>query len=67
MGSMNLSATTLLKLESRPAYRNFPDSANLEDKKGRSGSQLLHLSFAFMSELSRNGSKPFHHFQFGNV
>ena len=65
--SMNLSGTTHLKLESRPASRNFPDSANLEDKKGRFGSQLLHLSFAFMSEFSRNGSKPFHHFQFGNV
>ena len=48
---MNLSGTTHLKLESRPAYRNFPDSANLEDKKGRFGSQLLHLSFAFMSEF----------------
>ena len=67
IGSMNLSGTTHLKLESRPASRNFPDSANLEDKKGRFGSQLLHLSFAFMSEFSRNGSKPFHHFQFGNV
>ena len=30
---MNLSGTTHLKLESRPASRNFPDSANLEDKK----------------------------------
>ena len=29
--SMNLSGTTHLKLESRPASRNFPDSANLED------------------------------------
>ena len=59
---MNLSGTTHLKLESRPASRNFPDSANLEDmedKKGRFGSQLLHLSFAFMSEFSRSGSKPF--------
>ena len=59
---MNLSGTTHLKLESRPASRNFPDSANLEDKKGRSGSQLLHLSFAFMSEFSRNGSKTFSSF-----
>ena len=31
---MNLSGTTHLKLESWPASRNFPDSANLEDKKG---------------------------------
>ena len=31
---MNLSGTFHLKLESRPASRNFPDSANLEDKKG---------------------------------
>ena len=30
---MNLSGTTHLKLESRPASRNFPDSASLEDKK----------------------------------
>ena len=51
IGSMNLSGTTHLKLESRPASRNFPDSANLEDKKGRFGSQLLHLSFAFMSDF----------------
>ena len=67
IGSMNLSGTTHLKLEARPASRNFPDSANLEDKKGRFESQLLHLSFAFMSEFSRSGSKPFHHFQFGDV
>ena len=64
---MNLSGTTRLKLESRPASRNFPDSANLEDKKGRVESQLLHFSFAFMSEFVRSGSKPFHHFQFEDV
>ena len=67
IGSMNLSGTTHLKLESRPASRNFPDSVSLEDKKGRFGSQLLHLSFAFMSEFSGSGSKPFHHFRFGIV
>ena len=48
---MNLSGTTHLKLESRPAFRNFPDSANLEDKKGRFESQLPDLSFAFMSDF----------------
>ena len=58
---MNLSGTTHLKLESRPAFRNFPDSANLEDKKGRFESQLPDLSLAFMSDFLRNGSKLFHH------
>jgi hypothetical protein len=51
IGSMNPSGTFHLKLESRPASRNFPDSANLEDKKGRSESPLPHLSFAFMSKV----------------
>ena len=63
---MNLSGTTHLKLESRPAFRNFPDSANLEDKKGRFESQLPDLSFAFMSDL-RNGSKLFLHSHFEDV
>ena len=61
---MNLSGTTHLKLESRPAFRNFPDSANLEDKKGRFESQLPDLSFAFMSDFLRNGSKLLHQSQF---
>ena len=59
IGSMNLSGTFHLKLESRPASRNFPDSANLEDKKGRSDSPLLHLSFAFMLKLLMEGIKIF--------
>ena len=64
---MNLSGTTHLKLESRPAFRNFPDSANLEDKKGRFESQLPDLSFAFMSDFLRNGSKFFISPNFGDV
>ena len=56
---MNLSGTTHLKLESRPAFRNFPDSANLEDKKGRFESQLPDLSFAFMSDFFKETDRIF--------
>ena len=61
---MNLSGTTHLKLESRPAFRNFPDSANLEDKKGRFESQLPDLSFAFMSDFFKKRIEIFHQSQF---
>ena len=47
---MNLSGTTHLKLESRPAFRNFPDSANLEDKK-RGASNHSCLTFRLHSCL----------------
>ena len=59
IGNMNLSGTTHLKLESRPAFRNFPDSANLEDKKGTlwvaAASPFVCIHVRFL----RNGSKPF--------
>ena len=64
IGSMNLSGTTHLKLESRPAFRNFPDSANLEDKKGRFESQLPDLSFAFMSDFFKKRIETFSSFSF---
>ena len=65
---MNLSGTTHLKLESRPAFRNFPDSANLEDKK-RGASNHSCLTFRLHSCLIflRNGSKLFHHSHFEDV